>query len=182
MWPSWLVVALAPTTLSEVAWTFISFPKISTNRLGCDWSHSMKQAWYVASIILKCEVAGEPTIPTEWTCLQQIHVLRASDREVAYGKAIELGKSLEHPYLNAEEQDVTWTFVGLENLEELSEKVIRDGTEIWGRIFSTQSPDDLVVEKEGLSVFYIDEIRHLTAREIIEDGIETRLVCNRVKY
>jgi hypothetical protein len=142
----------------------------------------MKQAWYVATIILKCDVAGESTIPNEWTCIQEIHVLRALDGEIAYEKATELGKSLEHSYLNADEQYVTWTFVGLENLEELSEKVIRDGTEIWGRIFSTQSPDKLVVEKESLSVFYIDEIRHLTAREIIEDGIETRLVCNRVKY
>lgn len=142
----------------------------------------MKQAWYVATIILKCELAGEATTPNEWTCLQQIHVLRASDRKVAYGKAVMLGKSLEYSYQNAEEQDVTWTFVGLENLEELSEKVIRDGTEICGRIFYTQSPDNLVVEKESLSVFYIDEIRHLTASEIIEDGVETRLVCNRVKY
>jgi hypothetical protein len=142
----------------------------------------MKQAWYVATIILKCEVAGEATTPNEWTCLQQIHVLRASDREVAYGKAIMLGKSFENSYLNAGEQDVTWTFVGLENLEELSEKVIRDGTEIWGRVFSTQSPDNLVAEKEGLSVFFIDEIHHLTASEIMEGGIETRLVCNRVKY
>jgi hypothetical protein len=142
----------------------------------------MKHAWYVATIILKCEVAGEATTPDEWTCLQQIHVLRASDRDVAYEKAIMLGKSLEQSYLNAEEQDVTWTFIGLENLEELSKNVIRDGTEIWGRIFYTQSPDNLVVEKEGLSVFYIDEIRQLAASEIIEDGVETRLVCNRVKY
>jgi enterochelin esterase-like enzyme len=140
----------------------------------------MKQFWFVATIILKCEVAGEPTVPNEWTCLQQIHVLRALDREEAYEKAIELGKSLEHSYLNVEEQVVTWTFVGLENLEELPVKVIRDGTEIWGRIFSTQAPDALVVDKDGLSVFYIDEIRHLTADEIIK-GIKTRLVCNRVE-
>jgi hypothetical protein len=142
----------------------------------------MKQAWYVSTIILKCEVAGEPTIANEWTCLQQIHVLRASDREVAYEKAIEIGKSLEGSYRNVQDQDVTWTFVGLENLEELPYKVIRDGTEIWGRIFSTQSPNALVVGKAGLSVFYVDEIRHLTAKEILEDGIETRLVCNRVRF
>ena len=142
----------------------------------------MKQEWYVATVILKCEVAGESSFPDERTCLQQIHVLRALDREVAYDKAIELGKSLELSYLNSDAQEVSWTFIGLENLEELSDKVIRDGTEIWGRIFYTNTLDALVAEKEQLSVFYIDEIRHRTAKEIIEDGVETRLVCNRVKY
>jgi hypothetical protein len=142
----------------------------------------MALAWYVASLILKCEVAGEPSIPNEWTCLQQIHVLRALDREAAYEKTIELGKSLEHSYLNNQGLDVAWIFVGIENLEELSAKAIRDHTEIWGRIFSTQSPEALVGEKAGLSVFFIDEIRHKTAEEILEDGIETRFVINRVKY
>jgi len=141
----------------------------------------MMQTWYVVTIILKCEIAGEPTIPNEWTCLQQIHVIRATDREMAFDKAIEIGKSLEVLYLNEREENVSWAFVGLENLEELSSKVIRDGTEIWGRIFLTQSPDALVVDKDGLSVFHIDEIRDLTAREILEEGIKTRLVCNRIK-
>jgi len=142
----------------------------------------MALEWFVVSVILKCEIAGEPTIPSEWTCLHQIHVLRAANREIAFIKAIKIGKSLEASYINAEGQDVTWTFVGLENLEELPSKVIRDRAEICGRIFSTQSPEALVVEKEGLSVFYIDEIRHLTAQEILENGISSRLVCNRVKY
>ena len=142
----------------------------------------MPQVWYVATIILKCEVEKEPTIPIEWTCLQQIHVLRAPNREEAYEKAVKIGESQEQSYLNSQQQEVYWSFVGLENLEELSSKVIRDGTEIWGRIFSTQSPDALVVERDGLSVFYIDEIGHLTANEILEGGIKTRLVCNRVKY
>ncbi len=70
--------------------------------------------------------------------------------------------------------------MGFENLEELMSKTIRDGTEIWGRVIATQSPEALVVEKDSLSVFYIDEIRQLTAVEILEDGIETRLVCNCV--
>jgi len=142
----------------------------------------MAQDWYVVTIILKCEVEGKSSIQNEWTCLQQIHVLKAPDREVAYEKAINLGTSLEHSYRNVSQQDVSWSFVGLENLEKLSEKVIRNGTEIWGRIFSTNSPEALVVEKPGLSVFCIDEIHDLIASEILEDGVETRLLVNRVKY
>jgi hypothetical protein len=142
----------------------------------------LKQTWYVATIILKCEVAAEPVDPDEWTCIQNIHVLRASDREEAYQKALELGKSGEVTYLNSDGQDVTWKFVGLQFLEELLTKTIRDGTEIWGHVFHSQNPDALVVEKEGLDVFCIDQIRHLTAEQILADGSESRLVYNRVKY
>jgi hypothetical protein len=141
----------------------------------------MNKKWYVTTIILKCEAEKESAVKNEWTCIQQIHVIRAYDREEAYAKAIELGKAEETTYLNYQEKEVNWKFVGLENLEELLEKRIRNGTEIWGRVFYTQSTDALVVEKGGLSVFYVDEIGHLTAEEIIECGFETRLVCNRVK-
>lgn len=141
----------------------------------------MKRNWFVATIILKCEVAGAPTAVGEWTCIQQIHLLRAPDRETAYEKAIALGQSQASMYLNSQTQLVTWTFVGLENLEELADKTIRDGSEVWGRVFSTHSPQALVVEKEGLSVFYDDAVRDRMAEELLVDGIATRLVCNRVR-
>ena len=141
----------------------------------------MAQIWYVAHLILKCDVAGEPTEPDEWTCIEQIHAIRASDREMAYEKAMAIGKEHEQIYKNSLGQDVSWTFVGLEDLQELLSKSIRDGTEVWGRVFYTNSPNDLVVDKDHLWVFYHDQIAHLTAAEILEDEPETKLVCNRVK-
>ena len=66
-------------------------------------------------------------------------------------------------------------------MEELSGKVIRDGTEVWGRIFHSNNPDDLVVGKEGLNVFYIDDIKNLTAAEILKGDLKTKLVCNRIR-
>jgi hypothetical protein len=139
----------------------------------------MNAKWFVATIILKCEIAGTPTIPDEWTCSQQIFVIRANNRETAFEKAQEIGNSQETSYLNVDGSDVTWKFVGLENLEEVVGKVIRNGTEIWGRIFHTENPDALVVEKEGLSVFYNDEIRNLSSEQILVNGQGTKLVCNR---
>ncbi len=141
----------------------------------------MSMAWYVATIILKCEVEQKPTTDGEWTCIQQIHLLRAPNQETAYQNAIKLGISQEHSYLNMQGEKVTWRFVGLENLEELDTKTIRDGTEIWGSVFYTESPEALVVEKHGLSVFFNESIANLTAEEILKDGFESRLVCNRVK-
>lgn len=140
----------------------------------------MKLTWYVATLILKCEVAGVPSSPSEWTCIQQIHLIRAGNRDEAYEKAVALAKSQECSYLNSEGQMVAWTLVGLENLEPLSNRTVRDGTEIWGRVFHTQVPDALIVDKDHLSVFYDEKIRHLIAEEILEQGFETKLVCIRV--
>ncbi len=36
----------------------------------------MTQTWYVATLILKSELAGEPTNTDEWICIQQIHLLK----------------------------------------------------------------------------------------------------------
>lgn len=135
----------------------------------------------MSTIILKCEIAGEPSIPNEWTCIQQINVLRAENRDIAYERAMMIGKSQEATYLNDIGQQISWKFVGLENLEELSNKVIKDGTEIWGRVFHTNNPTSLVVDKNGLSVFFNDEIKYLKGKEIIIEGQETKLICNRIK-
>ena len=141
----------------------------------------MTPRWFVATIILKCEIAGEPSTPGEWTCSQQVFVLRSENPETAYEKAVNIGKSQETTYQNVDGQVVTWIFVGLENVEELRSKVIKDSTEIWGRIFHTTDPSSLVVGKEGLSVYFEEEIRDLTADELIEEGQGTKLVCNRVR-
>lgn len=141
----------------------------------------MKPGWFVATIILKCEIAGESSLPGEWTCSQQIFVLRAENRELAYEKAFHIGESQETSYQNADGQLVSWIFVGLENLEELPKKVICDGTEVWGRVFHTEDPNALVVEQKGLSVNFNEEIQDLTADEILQNGQETKLVCNRVR-
>jgi hypothetical protein len=141
----------------------------------------LRKKWFVTTIILKCEIAGEPSIPNEWICTQQIYMLRAENRDSAYERALMISKSQEAIYLNDNGQQVSWTFVGLENLEELDNATIKDGTEIWGRVFRTNDPDSLVVDKNGLSVFYNDEIKYLKSEEIIKDGQVTKLVCNRIR-
>jgi len=141
----------------------------------------LKIQWFVTTIILKCEILGEPSLIGEWTCSQQIYVLRSPNREMAYEKAITMGRSQETSYRNADGQLVSWTFVGLENLEELPYGVIRDGTEIWGRIFHTSDPNALVVEQKGLSVYFNEEIKDIRVDEILQYGQGTKLVCNRIQ-
>jgi hypothetical protein len=137
--------------------------------------------WFVATIIIKCEIAGEPSLPGEWTCSQQIYAIHAYDREIAYEKAKNIGKSQEVSYLNADGQEIIWKFVGLENLEELPKQIIKDGTEVWGRVFHTSDPNALVVDHEGLSVFYEEGIKNVEASEIVKNGQETKLICNRIR-
>ena len=141
----------------------------------------MKSNWFIATLILQCEIAGNPSLPGEWTCSQQIFLIQAIDREIAYDKAMNFGKSQEVSYPNAEGEEVAWKFVGLENLELLPDNIIQDGTEIWGRIFHSNDPHALVVEQEGLSVYYEDEIMDIKAEEIINNGPSTKLLCNRVR-
>ncbi len=140
----------------------------------------MRNLWFVATVIFKSEIEGEPS-PDEWMCSQDINVIRAPNREIAYEKAINIGKSHEHSYQNMYGDKVVWTFVGLENLEELSNKVIRDGTEVWGRIFHSNNPDDLVVSKEGLNVFFSNEYKNLPAYEILKHDPKFKLVYNRIR-
>jgi hypothetical protein len=142
----------------------------------------MKNLWFIATIITKCEIAGKPSNTGEWTCSEQIFVLRAPNRDTAYQYALEIGKSQETSYRNIEGQDVSWVFVGLENLEELPNNVIRDRTEITGCIFHTADPDALVVEQEGLSVYYQEEIKNIFVDELLKDNPETKLIYNRIRY
>lgn len=140
----------------------------------------MELAWFVVTIVLKCRIAEGPMMSGEWRCSQDIHLVRAANREAAYERALEIGKSQETSYLNAQGELVKWEFVGLENVEELASRVIRDGVEIWSRTFYTNDPEALVVGKEGLSVFHNDDMRDVVAEDILE-GIASRLICNRVR-
>ena len=141
-----------------------------------------KPAWYVATVILKCQINGQPKLPGEWTCIQSIYVLRAVSADDAYEQALQLGKEKETSYLNSDGGIVDWEFVGLENVEELSQKTITRNTEVWGRVFASNDPTRLTVTKEGCSIYYDETVKDIPASELLEDEPETRLLCNRLPY
>lgn len=140
------------------------------------------RSWYTATIILKCETDPHPLLLGEWSCQQSIHLIRAESREEAFAQAEELGKAQECSYLNSDGATVSWKYIGMENLEELTTKRLTGGMEIWGRIFHSSDPSALVCEKQNLSVYWNERMAGVTTAEILADGPETHLVCNRVSY
>jgi hypothetical protein len=111
----------------------------------------MKNRWFVATIIVKCRVGDEPQ--ADYSCDEQIVLLKAPDEDAAYKKALKLGEEQETHYLNDEGETVYWEFLGLENLEELEEERITDGVEIRSRLRRLPKPEDLVRKKERMAVF-----------------------------
>ena len=75
----------------------------------------MGNIWYVAKLVLQCRVGDGDMGP--WTCDEQVRVIKATDDDHAYEKAIGLGKEEEHTYSNVDGETVSWTFIGLSNLE-----------------------------------------------------------------
>lgn len=141
-----------------------------------------RTSWYVVTVILKCEIHGQPTLPDEWSCIQSVYLIRASSADDAYDKAIVLGKNQETSYQNSDGEVVDWKFVGLENVEELSQRSITNNIEVWGRAFASNDPEALTVSKEGLSIFYDEMVKNIPASKLLENEPETRLVCNRIQY
>lgn len=111
----------------------------------------MKSRWYVATLIMRTVINARPSDTP--ACDEQVRVLRASSADEAYEKAVELGRMEEHAYENTYGETVSWEFAGLVDLDEISARVIRDGTEIKSRIFEHRSPETLVSSKEQLAIY-----------------------------
>ena len=115
-------------------------------------SSGTKGIWYVATLILQCNVEGHDKQLK--LVDEQVRVLRAIDIETAYEKAVQLGKQEETSYENSFAQTVHWTFVGLEDLDELPfDDDIKDGTEVKYCLLHKKVPHSLVRAKDDLTVF-----------------------------
>jgi hypothetical protein len=135
----------------------------------------MSPTWYAATLIMRCRIEDNPQSPT--TCLEQIHLIQAEEENLAYEKALQLGKSAEHSYKNYQGSDVYWEFVGLENLEEIFDETIQDGTEIRSRRLLVEDPLTLVRGKDGLTIFISEQIRNKTAEEILSGSKDNDDIC-----
>ena|SRR5438105_1598545 len=88
--------------------------------------------WYIAEMIMECRVGrGRPTL---WD--QQLVVLRARSATTAYISAMKLGRRQDHACRNVSGDTVRWHFMGFGNLQELSARTLRSGTEVHSRSFA----------------------------------------------
>ncbi len=115
----------------------------------------MRSEWYVAKLmklIMKCEVGDNDK--GSWTCEEQVRVILAAEGDEAYDKAIRLGAAEEIAYQNVYGEEVRCSFVGLGQLEGLTDETIEDGTEITSRFIETDDPSALVLPRERLNALW----------------------------
>jgi hypothetical protein len=121
--------------------------------------------WYIAELIMECRVGrGRPTL---WD--QQLVILRARSATTAYASAMKLGRRQDHAYRNVSGDTVRWSFRGLGNLQELSVRTLRSGTEVHSRLFRKRPPR--VCPKAKLTVFWAERNEHRTAGELLGEEL-----------
>jgi hypothetical protein len=107
------------------------------------------QAWYIAILVLECDVEGPPAEPLVDL---QLRLVRACDPANALRSAEAMGLDSQHAYLNAEGEEVRWVFRGLHDLRATDDPEPVHGAEVYSR-FDSQPATDLVTSRAQLSAF-----------------------------
>jgi hypothetical protein len=123
----------------------------------------MSFKWYVSVLVFSSKIDGQRT--TSALDLQ-VRVLRAKDHEGAFARANEIGREKEHSYRNGENQTISCHFDGLHDLRELLDSEIADGSEVYSML-QEGDPENLIVSKDELTVFWLERNKHRTAMEIL---------------
>ncbi|MBI4557686.1 MAG: DUF4288 domain-containing protein [Candidatus Hydrogenedentes bacterium] len=121
--------------------------------------------WYVARLITEAKVERTRHDPL---CEESVHLIQARDIESAYRKALKLGKSLDHDYSNTRGKTVHWKFKGLSDLAEVDSKKLESGTEIYYIHHRGYKAQDLIVNRNQLSVFWNEATRHKKIGECLQ--------------
>jgi hypothetical protein len=128
------------------------------------------QRWYVAVLVASSRIDAVPAhVPVVDL---QYRLIRASDNEDAYQRALQLGRQLAHSYQNFQGCAVAWECTGLRDLREIDEGELADGTEVYSQIVR-DNPEQLVVPKEQLTCFWAAANKDKTAGEILDEENRT---------
>jgi hypothetical protein len=122
--------------------------------------------WYAAVLILK-GVAG-PGWADERLTERQLRLVRATDPDAAYERALQLGRDAEHEYKNEAGERVHWQFLGLAELAEIDDAELRDGSEVLST-YSSKDAELLTRPKDELAVFWSRANANRTARDLLDE-------------
>ena len=107
--------------------------------------------WYIAELVMECQIEQEPRNVVH----VNIVLVRADSPQEAFEKAEQLGKESEDSYLNHNNQQATWYYRGLRDLN-----VIYDDLEHGAELMfeeeigvSEDEVQDMLREKSELNVF-----------------------------
>ena len=87
--------------------------------------------WYSVQALFRCNVQDElENILFE----KSIFLINVDDGQDVSEKAEQVAKSFEHQYKNDESKDVLWVFVKILEIQNLVEKELYDGIEVFSRL------------------------------------------------
>ena len=88
--------------------------------------------WYLAKIVYQI-ICGEGNHTAQFD--EQLRLVFAPDEDVAFEKAVQMGRGEEEVFYNIKQELVQWKFVNVAELYKLSQLI--DGAEIYSRIAET---------------------------------------------
>jgi uncharacterized protein DUF4288 len=124
-------------------------------------------SWYAAVLIMK-GVAG-PDWDDQRLTERQLRLVRASDADAAYERALQLGREAEHEYTNEASERMRWCFVGLAELAEIDDAELGDGSEVFSS-YSSKDAELLTRPREELAVFWTRANAERTARDLLDEN------------
>ena len=95
--------------------------------------------WYLAKLVFHI-VCGEGQHAAQFD--EQLRLIAADDKEIAFIKASEMGRKEEDAFYNRKEQLVQWKFINVCELYMLSD--LTDGPELYSRIEEKENADAYV--------------------------------------
>lgn len=112
--------------------------------------------WYIANLITYPVIKNLKTKKkmkyNKYSYEDDLLLIKANNSEIAYKKALKLGKDLEHSYINTKNEIVEWKFVGIKELVEIFEN-LEDGNQITfyrGSVSKISEIKKLIPKKENL--------------------------------
>lgn len=121
--------------------------------------------WFMAVLVRGAHVDGvldDERLGDMLYCL-----IEATDAEGAHERALALGKESSDTYDDEDGTSVTLSFLGLADLTEIAAETLGHGVEVYSQLIP-RAPAEMVVAKEELTVFEIDE-----DEEDLEDDAES---------
>jgi hypothetical protein len=110
--------------------------------------------WFMAILVRGSRVDGVRNDLLIGDLLYRL--VRASDAEEAYEKAVAIGKETTDSYTDEEGRSITLQSLGLKDLYQIPAAELQDGVEVYCEILG-EKPSDVVVEKGALSAFVPEE-------------------------
>lgn len=89
--------------------------------------------WYSVRLLFESKI--DAAVDDQVLCEQSICVVQATSETEAFDKAEKIGHSKSHSYKNEDGENVRWIFRGIQEVQDLCEEVIVDGTEVFSLLF-----------------------------------------------